>query len=60
MNDDYQKALIESVWFTKSMPRRRGGRHAELINTDDVVNLDTIKTKLHRTERLYTSCMEGA
>ena len=60
--DDYENALIAATWFTKSYPKRRGPsrHHQELINSGSEINLDSIKGKVLKLERLYTQCMDGA
>ena len=60
--DDYENALIAATWFTKSYPKKRGPsrHHQELINSGSEINLDSIKGKVLKLERLYTQCMEGS
>ena len=60
-NDNFKTSLRESVWFTKTLPKRRGpSARTALINLDDSINLESIKTKLLKCERLYTDCMRNS
>ena len=60
-NDDFRRALLEAVWFTKTYPKRRGPQaRSQLINLGNTINLESIKNKLLKCERLYTDCMKNS
>jgi hypothetical protein len=60
-SDDFERAIIESCWFTKTFPRRRAFNRtqAEMV-PESQVNLDSCRELIFRVERCYTDAMEGA
>lgn len=59
-NDDYEQSIIDSVWFNKTMPKRRvtntrGGKSSENTNS---ITLDHVKKEFLDIEALYSNTMK--
>ena len=59
-NDDYEQSIIDSVWFNKTMPKRRparlgkGGADAQ----QNMITLSQVKTDFLEIEALYSTTMK--
>ena len=59
-NDDYEQSIIDSVWFNKSMPKRRPARFGRGGNESlpNQITLAQVKTDFLEIEALYSSTMK--
>ena len=55
-NDDFEQTIIDAVWFSKYMPKRR--RADNLAGKkESTMGLDAVKIQLLEIESLYSSTM---
>ena len=59
-NDDYEQSIIDSVWFNKSMPKRRPARFGKGGNESlpNQITLAQVKNDFLEIEALYSSTMK--
>ena len=59
-NDDYEQSIIDSVWFNKSMPKRRPARLGKGLNEPlpNQITLAQVRTDFLEIEALYSTTMK--